>query len=233
MNIETFLLCHNEAKLLPYAIRHYRQFSDVTILENNSTDNTSEIARGMGAFVWNINTPNEINNAWYLQAKNNCWKLSSADWVIVADADEFVYHPHLLELLETTDATIIEPETWNMYCAKFPTTEGQITEQVNKGLRSPDKKCCMFRPSAISEINYLPGCHGCHPVGITKKESLGIKLLHMRHLSVQYTVDRNKYLNSRLSEFNKSQGWSWHYAMPENELRKSVENGIRGAEFAL
>jgi glycosyltransferase involved in cell wall biosynthesis len=233
MKIETFLLCHNEAKLLPYAIRHYQQFSDVTILENNSTDGTPELARSMGAYVWNINTPDEINNAWYLQAKNNCWKLSSADWVIVADADEFVYRPRLLELLETTDATIIEPETWNMYSDKFPDTDGQIIEQVNKGLRSPDKKCVLFRPSAISEINYLPGCHGCNPVGIIKKESLGIKLLHMRHLSVQYTVDRNKYLNSRLSEFNKSQGWSWHYAIPEVELRKSVENGIRGAEFAL
>jgi glycosyltransferase involved in cell wall biosynthesis len=187
----------------------------------------------MGAHVWDINTPDEINNAWYLQAKNNCWKLSSADWVIVADSDELVYHPNLLALLETTDATIIEPEMWNMYSEKFPDTGGQITEQVNKGLHVASTKCVMFRPSAISEINYAPGCHSCHPVGIIKKETLGIKILHMRHLSVQYTVDRNRYLNSRLSEFNKSQGWSWHYAMPEKELRKQVENGIRGAVFAL
>jgi glycosyltransferase involved in cell wall biosynthesis len=233
MKIETFLLCHNEERLLPYAIRHYQQFSDVTILENNSTDASKTIAAAMKAYVWDINTPDEINNTWYLQAKNNCWKLSSADWVIVADTDELVYHPHLLALLETTDATIIEPEMWNMYSEKFPDTKGQIIEQVNKGLRAPNSKCVMFRPSALSEMNYAAGCHSCHPIGIIKKETLGIKILHMRHLSVQYTLERNRYLNSRLSEFNKSQGWSWHYALPENEVIKSVENGIRGAEFAL
>ena len=29
MRIATFIMCHNEEKLLPYTLRHYLQFSEV------------------------------------------------------------------------------------------------------------------------------------------------------------------------------------------------------------
>ena len=153
MKIEVYALTNNEEQIMPYFMRHYTQFAHVILLENNSTDRTVEIAQSMGAEIWKYDVPDEINDQWYLDVKNNCWKNSKADWVIIGDADEFVYHPHIIEYLERTDATIFLPRLWNMFSEKFPTTTGQIYEEVTGG-RPGGPKMNLFRPSEIKEINY-------------------------------------------------------------------------------
>jgi glycosyltransferase involved in cell wall biosynthesis len=226
MKIEAFILCNNEEMIMPYLMRHYNQFAHVTILENNSTDNTVKLAKSLGADVNIYDVPDEINDQWYMDVKNNCWKGSKADWAIVGDADEFVYHPKILSILEKTKATIFLPRLFNMFSEKFPTTQGQIYEEVNMGIEGGGKMN-LFRPSAIKEINYDAGCHSAHPVGDVQLDvNSPIMTLHMRNLSKEYVIDRNARAAARLSQLNKDMKWGYHYNATPEEISKYFDDSM-------
>lgn len=223
MLIETYILANNEERLMPYLMRHYRQFSKVFVLESNSTDRTVEIARSLGAEVWKYEVADEIDDRWFTYLKNTCWKKSKANWVIIVDADEFVYHRNLTRILRFSQATIIQPRFFNMYSDKFPTTTGQIYDEVCMGVEqtSPKAKMNIFRPQAIHAMNYAPGCHEAFPVGkaIVHTET-EIKTLHMRNLGIDFVVERNMRARKRNSQLNRDMGWGVHVEWSEEEWRR-------------
>lgn len=229
MKIETFILTCNEELLMPYIMRHYNQFSDVILLESHSTDRTKEIAHSMGAEIWCYNWPDEINDQIFLDVKNNCWKESRADWVIIVDADEFVWHPDPIKALSETNATIIIPNFYDMYSEVFPTTEGQIYDEVFMGKEQfiPAAKMNLFKPSEIFEMNYSPGCHEANPEGNILKANPGFKTLHMRYLGKQFAIDRNQRASRRRSVLNKEKNWGDHVDTPVDELSKRFDENIK------
>jgi len=205
-------MVNNEEMLMPYLIRHYSLFSDVVILENNSTDNGINIAKSMGAKIISYNIPDEKDNQWIVDIKNKCWEGNSSDWVIIVDADEFVYHPNLVNILSTTDATIITPKWCNMFSDHIPTTNGQIYDEICYGVEYEDGgKTNIFKPKEITEINYDVGCHRCNPKGNIIYRDTEIKTLHMRYFSIDYVMERNAIAAKRLSQRNRDNGWSYHY----------------------
>jgi glycosyltransferase involved in cell wall biosynthesis len=233
MEIEVFALAHNEEFIMPYLMRHYSQFAKVTILENNSTDKTVEIAKKMGAKVIEFNVPDVKSNRWNSEVKNECWKTSNADWVIVIDADEFIYHPNLVKILRKTDATIMKSTWCEMYSDKIPTGEWQIYDKINKGIEYSvgNAKLAILRPDRIEDMNWGVGCHAASPEGDVIYGEEGIKTLHFRHLSIDYVLERNRYTSKRMSSEDKMRGWGVQYSFPEervvsvfNEcLKKSVK----------
>jgi hypothetical protein len=218
MKIEIFVLCHNEERIMPYVMRHYNQFASVVILENNSTDKSVDIARSMGARVWQHDVPDFVDDLWYIVLKDNCWKASKADWVIIVDADEFVWHPCIMRILDETTATIFKPRLYEMFSEKFPTTEGQIYDEVKMGCNG-GSKINIFRPSEIESINYGAGCHTANPKGnvILDTES-EIRTLHMRFLSLEYVKERTARASKRMSESNLKTGLGYHYLWNEEQI---------------
>lgn len=232
MQIEAYILCNNEELLMPYIMRHYSQFAKVIILESNSTDRTIDIARNMGAEVWRYEVPDEINDDWFTKLKNACWKGTQADWVMVADADEFIYHPNIVKALKSCQGTVIQPRFFNMYSETFPATEGQIYEEVINGVEqtSPKAKMNVFRPMAIKEMNYFPGCHEAFPTGNVRiDDTTEIKTLHMRNLSRQFVIDRNMRARRRNCELNRQMGWGCHVDWTEEEWMRRFDEGISQA----
>ena len=230
--LEAYILCNNEEKLMPYIMRHYTQFAKVIILESNSTDRTVEIAHSMGAEIWSYDVKDEIDDRWFTDLKNNCWKESKADWVMIADADEFIYHPEIVKILQKNHNTIIQPKFYNMYSEQFPTTGGQIYEEVNRGVEqfSPKAKMNIFKPRAIKEMGYFPGCHEAFPVGVTRIDiDSPIKTLHMRNLSKEFIIERNLRARRRNSEQNRLNGWGCHVDWPEDEWIRRYEEGLKEA----
>jgi glycosyltransferase involved in cell wall biosynthesis len=218
MKIEVFILCHNEERIMPYVMRHYSQFASVVILENNSTDKTVDIARSMGARIWEYDVPDLIDDGWYLAVKDNCWKASRADWVIVCDADEFVWHPDIVQILKTTKATIFQPRLFEMFSEKFPTTRGQIYDEIKTGCNGV-AKINLFRPQEIKEILYNAGCHKANPIGnIILSLDSEIRTLHMRFLSLEYVKERTLRASKRMSEFNLKNKLGYHYLWNEEEI---------------
>jgi hypothetical protein len=235
MRIHAFAICYNEEALLPYYLRHYSAFCDkITIYDNQSTDRSVEICKANPKVeVISYDTGNEIRDDIYLQIKNNCWKNCGADWVIVGDIDELVYHPQLREVLGKTIATAFAPALFNMFSKKFPTTDGQIWEEVKRGLQG-GAKLNLFRPADIQEINYQPGCHEAHPVGrIVRDDSLNIKTLHMKYLGKEYYMERTRMSNSRLSAVNKRYGWGHHYQKSAEELSRTFDEQYKEAQKVI
>jgi len=223
MKLETFAVCHNEERMLPYFLRHYTQYGSVTVFDNNSTDNSVAIARQYGAIVISFDTDNKFREDILTDIRNACWKDSRADWVIVTDVDELVYHPYLQSALSLSKATVLLPRMFNMYSDTFPVTEGQIYDEVQWGVEF-NSKMSIFRPSEISAMNYDPGCHFAHPEGnFILDFTPQIINLHFKNMGQEYVNARNAYLHSRNSEENVKNGWNWHMAMTPEETAKQFE----------
>lgn len=224
MKIEVYAVCHNEETILPYFIRHYSQFAKIIIYDNQSTDRSVEILNANNIEIHSFDTQQLFREDALINIRNNCWKGTDADWVIVTDVDEFVYHKNILKLLSETNATVFFPRMFNMFSFVMPTTTGQLYEEVNMGIEFKGKMC-LFNPKHITSMNYEAGNHIAHPEGnfILDVQS-GIINMHFKNLSPEYVINRNAYLNSRQSEVNRMNGWNWHIAETAQETYKAFEN---------
>ena len=112
--IHLYSICYNEQVMLPHFIDHYSSFCDkLFIYDNFSTDLSSDICKNNAKVEFlNFETGGEIRDDIYLTIKNNVWKRSrgEADFVIVCDVDEFLYHDNLIEEINNFDDTKNEGE---------------------------------------------------------------------------------------------------------------------------
>lgn len=123
-----------------------------------------------------------------------------------------------------------------MYSRNFPTTSGQIYEEVRMGVEqvSPKAKMNIFRPIAIKDMEYYPGCHEAFPQGKVRiNAESGIKTLHMRNLSKDFIIDRNLRARKRNSEINRANGWGVHVDWPKEEWIRRYEEGLQEATNIL
>jgi Glycosyl transferase family 2 len=225
MKIEVHSLLHNEAPLVPYFVQHYCQFADIYFYESDSTDGSPQIAKILGAHVIPFETGNEINELTFLKMKNNCWKKSKADWVIIVDTDEFVYHHDIVNILKNTKYTAFHPKEYRMIADTFPTCHGQIYDEVKYGVPGLPgyNKINIFRPDQITDMNYDAGCHSCSPQGnVHVCEETDIITMHFRDLGIKYRIARNAYIDSRRTQINKERGWGTHVTWSEEKIRADL-----------
>lgn len=231
MLIEVHSLLHNEILLLPYFIKHYSQFANIIFYESNSTDGSPEMANLLGCKVVKVESNNNlIDENVFLRIKNNCWKNSKADWVIICDTDEFVYHPNLIKILERTQCTVIQPREYLMYSRKFPDNNGQLYDKIKYGKlgNSGFGKINLFKPSQIREINYFPGCHVAKPIGnVVLLKTNKIKTLHFHYAGLDYRLAKNRYISSRISQANKGSGFGTHCTRSQKVVRKEFNLAMK------
>lgn len=222
MKVEVYIMARNESRMIPYLMRHYSQFARVIFLEGNSTDNTIELAQSLSADVWHYDMPDELDDTTHIKIKNECWKDSKADWVMVVDADEFIYHPEIMKVLSLSEATIIQPTFHNMFSDVFPITTGQIYDEVQLGTADGgiwESKPIVFRPSEIQSMNWHPGSHYCSPEGnVIIGYKTGIKILHMRFLSREYVYEHYYQNSHRISKQNKENEYGGQYYWDKEKI---------------
>ncbi len=233
MRVEVYAIAHNEEFIMPYFIRHYKQFCDeIIILENNSTDNTVKVAKELGATVIELDIPDNKDNQTLADIKNHCWKKSIADWVIVIDIDEFIYSFDVRESLKGSQHPIIRTTWCEMYSDTIPSGNGQIYDEVNKGLiRSPyGSKLAIFKPDQIESMNWGVGCHNANPIAkagyYVSYFYSSFKTLHFRHLSLEYVLMRNRTTSVRLSNRNRKMGWSVQYDRSRDHVEKHFTKAL-------
>lgn len=231
MKIEIFAICWNEEKLLPYFHKFYKdRFGEhvkFTIYDNESTDNSVKICNELGMNVISYSTNNQLSDSKYLDIKNNCWKGSTADWVICQDVDEWldISYNELLEEYEK-GTTLINTIGYNM-CNK----EGVPNFlDIKYGIRAAqyDKILC-FSPKYITNISYSPGCHNCSPVGKIKYSQKAYNMLHMKFIDEQFMVDRYKAYKERMSAENLRNNWGIQYKSEEETIRRDYKNHINAS----
>lgn len=212
MNIYIYAFCWNERRMLPYFLRHYTSFSDrVVVYDNMSDDGSREILESCPAAEvrpWDTGGLSDEDSL--RELKNSCWEESRgvADWVMIVDVDEFVYHPDLVAYLERMRGhAVLRPRGYQMWHPHFPTGSGQIYDEVKIGERCPGffDKLCVFNPDLVDRINYHVGSHHADPTApVTGSE---LKLLHFKHLGWQYLYDRQVRMRGRIHPAARERGW--------------------------
>lgn len=233
MKIEAYLVCWNESQIMPLVVKHYQRFCDrIVILDNYSTDGSDKLAESLGCEVIKFGTK-FFDDAENMRIKNECWKGSDAEWVIVADFDEILIVP----VTCGQEFTIIpSPENWFKFFKEkgytiFKTIGWQIMSdsmpkndllEITNGFRFDNySKNIVFNPKAIKEINYNPGAHKIDPVGDVVYSEDSLYVLHYKHIGgVQRTIDRYKILNKRMSKENNRKGYGIHYKRSPASLRE-------------
>jgi SAM-dependent methyltransferase len=250
MNIHVYTVAYNEELLMPFFLRHYKQFANqITIFDNESTDKTAAIAKSAGVNVIAFSTNDTMMDSVMIKIKNEEYKKSrgKADWVIVVDFDEFLYHPHLLDVLEKykkEGITLPKIIGYDMVADSFPIDkEQQIYDEIRIGFHNDlYNKRVIFNPSL--DICYSIGAHACNPQGnVIESVSTDLKLLHYRFLGLDYLKPRWERRRDKMSQENLKNKWSvvpsyfseitrWFYnAKKENKLEKLVDERVRKIQF--
>lgn len=235
--IHLYALCWNEEKILPFVLDYYSQFVDkIFIYDNYSTDSSNAILnQNERVKVINFKSDHSINDFIYIDIKNSCWKQSrgKADYVIVCDTDELLYHPDMKTFLENSmnqKLSFFKPIGYNMYSEEFPIYNSSqlITDQIKTGVYDSNYcKSIMFDPHRIVEINYTVGAHFCYPWGIVRQDNnTDLLLLHYKNLSVDYVLNRIKTYRSRISEINIEKKYGAHYLNEDEKITAEIKLGI-------
>ena len=238
MVIHVITNVHNEILLMPYFLRHYASFADrIFIYDAMSDDGTREVVAACPKaelIDWQCHEANDME---YMALHNSAYIQHSrgvADWVILPDCDEFVYHPEIRTVLEEykqVGINLAAPQGYNMMSDQFPTTEGQIYEEVVFGTPyEPECKPIVFDP--MLPMNFGIGKHGLFPfppeVTVIEAPMRDLKLLHLTGLGRQFRIDRLAARARRLSQTNIDNGWGLYVLRTAEEIGEEYDNSWAG-----
>ncbi len=241
--IHLYTFCYNEEKIIPYFLRHYLRFVEkIIVLDNYSNDASASLFKAhKNIFVTRYDTNNEYREDIKQNLSNKIWKKSRghADFVILCHIDEFLYHPHLSEILvmmKEKGHTVLKPIGYDMISRSFPTSGQDIYAEINEGKRDRMfDKIVLFDPNAIKETNYYPGAHAAIPEGKVKvyKDDPDLKLLHYRYLGLEYILDKHKNRAERMSKIGRRNNWGYQYLYGEEKQKKLFESVFNSREKVI
>ena len=200
LKIDVYSVMRNEIKILPYFLRHYEQFADrIFVWDDQSDDGTREMLARHPKVVLLGLTHHGANDMYYVQSLWPQYRLISrgyADWVMCVDADEFIYHPNLVQFLSECGEKGIQKircTGYTMHSTEFPhwKFKGQLYDLIKMGWADRwSTKTVVFDPAI--QITFTPGRHQCLPSrNIITYKNIGLKMLHYRYLGPKYFKDRN------------------------------------------
>jgi hypothetical protein len=144
--------------------------------------------------------------------KNSCWKWQKEEWAIVVDADE---------IITATEKDLTKDFNIWRFTGIQMVGEGESYDGIKFGVRDDlYSKAVLFNTFDIAEINYSVGAHICNPIAKDfckpfYNEKIAA-LLHYKWVDLESVLNKHKQYAGRLSDENKANGWSSHYA--EHEL---------------
>ena len=232
--IHYYAVCWNEERMLPWMFAHYEDWVEhFYIYDNCSNDHSKEIVHmHKHAELERYGSDESFDDWKHVQIKDNCWKKSrgKADYVIVCDLDEFLYHPSLETVLKDAakrHSSIFRIEGFEMVTDTYPTykTGKQLIRIVKEGVANPMmNKCILFDPHQIVEINYSLGAHRCQPCGRVKYHPETLSLLHYKKLGLDYVLERYHAYTPRIREKNKEMDVGWHYLFGDQKTTEDFYN---------
>lgn len=241
--VDVYAICWNEERMLPYFLRHYGSFARrIVLFDNYSTDSSPSIANQHGKVeLRRFGSPSAVcGEAERMPIRETAWQESrgNADWVMVVDCDEFIWHPCLLTYLQACrrrSVTVPRPLGFEMVSSDFPAGVGQIYQQVRSGVPGPlMNKWLLFDPNAIEAMHFSPGCHHASPTGnVVFDDDPELKLLHFKYLGIEYVSARYQQLARRRTAQDHRMGLNHHYLRSRDELAAWLGQALAEAQDVI
>jgi hypothetical protein len=226
--IHLYCLCWNDARMLPYFFRHYDGIVDkYFVFDNGSTDKSIAILKSHPRVEF---THFDVSGDSFVDEERRLsetiWRGSNADWVIITDIDEHIYHPNLPEYLRRCTergVTAIRSIGYEMVSNTVPASVKPLVELVTTGVRSSGHdRLCIFNPRALTATNFNPGRHKAMPEGrVVWSDYREVLLLHYKQLGQRYLVTRSAELSQGLRPRDLEQGWGLHYTWSPARIREN------------
>jgi hypothetical protein len=230
MIVHLYAQCWNDEWMLPFFFRHYDALVDqYFIYDDGSTDATWPLLQRhpkVTARRFVRSTP----DSFALSEKafsDQCWKQSrgEADWVIVTDIDEHLYHRagrHYLSCCTADGITMIPALGFQMMSEKRPEPDENLVLDYTIGAPWVQMmKPSIFNPEAIAEINFDPGRHMADPAGNVVVPRIDeMVLFHYKYMGFEQTLRRHRELQTGLGSFDLQQGWGHKYSWSEEKLKE-------------
>jgi len=215
--------------MLPHFFRHYDPFvSRYFIFDNGSADDSLDILEAHGrVMVHHFDVGGDSFVRVQQRLSDTVWRKSRgfADWVIVVDIDEFIFHPDLTAYLgrcRSAGVTAFRATGYEMVAERFPTGPELLVELITTGTRSAGHdKLCLFDPDALTDTRYAPGREGDAPKGrVQWPERPEMLLLHYKQLGLDYVLERSAELRRGLKEGDIEHGWGVQYLWSPEEIEQ-------------
>lgn len=236
MIIHAHIIAWNEEMILPYTLDHYSKFCEkIFVYDNMSTDSSDKIYKQydkVEVIKWSSN--NEINEMNYVNLKSMSYRIKSrdADWVIVCDCDEFLYHENLLDVLreyKNKGVTVPLIDGHDMVSEVFPKYDGEpLVNKVKVGSQTYQPMCknIIFNPKI--DVTYGIGAHSFSSNDTKHSTSPDLKLLHYKFLGKDYVRKLYTMRAKRLSSWNKDRKLGEHYFnLPFDYMDKMIEENYK------
>ena len=147
------IITQNEEKTLPRAIESVRWADEIVVVDSGSTDHTLEVARSLGARVF--------QNPWqgYGQQKNYAQHQASHDWILNLDADEVVT-PELAREIQAA----LESSSTQLKAFRFPRRTYYLGRWIRHGgwypnylVRLADRRAAQWSEPMVHETLVVSG----------------------------------------------------------------------------
>lgn len=214
--------------MLDFFFRHYAPFVErFFIHDDGSTDGTLEyLARRSDVEVCPLQRVDPVSYvASSLHMYETSWHQSRglADWVIVTNIDEHLFHPHFAQYLEEQTAagvTAIPALGYQMLTPTFPAPDSVLSSDYRTGAPWHEmSKLDLFRPTAIESTGYAPGRHRAAPRGhVVYPERDELLNLHYKYLGIDYILARHRQAQPRRLIKDVCRGWGHRYSFSRDQV---------------
>lgn len=233
--IEIHIITYNEEIMLPFTIAHYKKmFGNPAIVlhDNNSTDNTVALAQelcGDIPLTLQYFSTEGMNDVIQSHIKSQAVINSNADWVLCIDADEECFiNNNDLDELDKKGINIVQFDGWNI----FDNVASPWDIKTPMGVPCASySKPILLKTAVFSNVTFAPGAHSVIVKPFSDKQEkrsvADYKLLHYKHWSSSYNINRSIELGARQSQDNITKGHSFHFA-----FSKEVHENYFNSNFA-
>ena len=227
-SLSVIVITKNEAHNIEACLRSVSFASQIVVLDSGSTDETAQIALGLGAEV-------SVNTEWqgFGIQKNRALALASSEWVLSIDADE-----RLSPELQTEIQLVLQNPAFDAYC--FPRLSSYCGQYMRHSGWYPDYVTRLFRRDAARFSHDL-----VHEKLVASGQvgKLQCRLLHESFKNFENVLDKvNRYSSAgaqslhgkgKSSSFLKALGHGFWAFIQTYFLRMGFLDGWMGLALAI